>query len=421
MPRLRPFRALRYAPGTGTAAELLCPPYDVVSPEAAATLRSRGAHNAARLVLPEGSGPVSYAEAGALFDRWRDEGTLRLDDRPTLSLYRQSFERGGRLIHRRALVGRLRLNEGSIGEVLPHESTHAGPREDRFALWEACRALLSPVFVVSADGEGPGLAEGLAELERETRTPPLLEGITVDDGIRHALWKLGPDALPPELVERAGRAPWLIADGHHRFETARALAERHPELPGAGSVLVCVVGSRDPGLLVLPTHRRVTAARPAGGWLESLARHFRIERVDDPSPMALTDRVRTAGPEAIGLRLAETPGAWLLGEPAGEDEGKVAGGELAAVRFERVVLGSLLGTDSQRAAGAGILHYHVRPEEAEASLRTGGAVGALFLLPPAPIERVRREARAGRRLPPKTTYFVPKMPTGLAFCPLDVS
>ncbi|MFW6084805.1 MAG: DUF1015 family protein, partial [Gemmatimonadota bacterium] len=251
MPRLSPFRALRYTPRAGDPARLIAPPYDVIDPEAAAELRDRSPRNSVRLVLPEGEGDERYRLAADRLAEWRESGTLAADERPGVYVYRQRYRRGDRRIERHAVFAALELEP--LGEgVLPHERTHAGPKADRLALTLATRTQLSPVFLVSRDPE----ASLLEALRVSASGRPALEAAT-PDGISHELWPVAEEGAASILCALAGRNPLLIADGHHRYETALETSRRL-RTEGARGVLACVVSAADPGLTVLATHRTLT-------------------------------------------------------------------------------------------------------------------------------------------------------------------
>lgn len=439
MPRLQPFSATRYAPSAGDPERLLAPPYDVIDPEQAAALRGLDPHNAVRLVLPEGPAPGRYELAADRLRGWLEEGVLATDPEPAVYLYEQTFAapRVGaradapdapgdaseaavdapgdataaesRVLTRTAIVAALEATPFAEGDVLPHEQTHRGPREDRLALMRACRAQLSPVFLVARDPEGE-VQRALAEARQAgAARGPVLRART-RDGVLHVLWRL-PAGSEAELLRAAGARPLLVADGHHRYETALAFAASPGAPAGAASVLVCIVGERDPGLTVLPTHR-VLLRPPSGaaGWRSILESAFFLEaldEVDGRGPEEATSAAR--GGELVA---ATAGGAWLL-RPRPEALARSGlGASPAVVLLDRLVLREAFGTGPDEAVGGGLLSYHRDAAEAR---RAAGEEGAAFLLPALEPGRVWELARAGVRLPPKSTYFWPKIPSGLLF------
>lgn len=413
MPELRPFRATRYTGRAGDPADLLAPPYDVISPDEAAALRARSPYNAVRLVLPTGDADHRYAAAAGRLDAWLEEGVLRRDEQEAVWLYGEGFEHGGEELTRFGVLSALRLDELGEGEVLPHEETHRGPKEDRLALLRACGTQLSPVFLVAPDRAGR--MTGLVDRARRGR--PVLDART-PDGLRHRLWRLAPGALARDLLEAAGSAPLLIADGHHRYETALAHArERRGHEPSRWT-LACVVAAGDPGLLCLPTHRalrgpptELEAGVGAEPWRPFLAGSFEVagEAAGDPDEAARA--VREAG-DALACLPGGPEAPVLLRVPGSE----AAEERVPTVAFDRRVLRRGYGLGPDEAVERGLLSYHREPADADAR---AGNEGAAFLLPPLPVERTWELARAGARLPPKSTYFWPKLPSGLVFRSLD--
>lgn len=411
MPRLSPFRALRYTPEAGEPASLIAPPYDVIDPTVATELRALGPYNSVRLVLPEGPSDDRYALAGERLDAWREAGVLRADDEPGVYVYQQRYRRQGREIERHALFGALELEPLGHG-VLPHERTHAGPKADRLALTLATRAQLSPVFLVARDPE----ASLLEALRATTSGRPAFEA-TTPDGIIHRLWSIAEEGAAAVLCALAGRLPLLIADGHHRYETAQEVARRLGT-ESSRKVLACVVSAADPGLTVLPTHR--TVADLSG-----------IPRAADDAGVSVlrsgldasfsTEELGSLRPEDAAARAASDPVSFVC-VPGREEDGAVllfprdppeqAADRIAAVQFDRHVVRGLLGTDADAAADDGVLEYH---RDAATAVARATPRGAAFLLPPVALEAVWRATADGVRLPPKSTYFEPKIPSGLLF------
>lgn len=412
MPDIAPFRALRFDRLAGEPGDLLAPPYDVIGPEDAAALRERGPFNCVRLILPEGEAPERYRLAARRLADWETDRVLERDPSPSAYVYRQTYEDGGARVDRRALFAALRLAPFEDGEVLPHERTHRGPKEDRLALTLACRAQLSPIFVIGEDGDGK-LIDALRAVESES---PELDGPT-PDGIHHTLWRVSDEPAAARLCALASRGPLLIADGHHRYETALAAGAARPEEDGAQRTLCCVVSELDPGLTVLPTHRALATVPPGGSWIEALADGFEIESLPGLDPGDAARQVAAAGDAALGLVTAGGRDAHLLrARPSAVENAGIARARarIGAAIFDHLVLDGALGTSADDAARDGILTYH---REAADTASAAGDDGAAFLLSPVEVDAVRDAVSDGTRLPAKTTYFSPKVPTGLLFRP----
>src|SRR4051812_41091434 len=243
MADVRPLRALHYDPARDAIADVVSPPYDVIDAEQRAELKRRSAHNVVEIDLPQGDDP--YAHAADVFARWRQDGTLERDEKPAYWVLVQDYTGpDGRQYTRTGFFARVRIEEYGAGKVRPHERTHPGPKQDRLNLTRATKANLSPIFALydAPSPLGPPAGEPFAD-------------VTDDDGTRHRLWRAEAD---PQVAEALQDAELLIADGHHRYETARVYAE---EIGGDGPhryVLMCLVSLQDPGLTIFPTHRLLT-------------------------------------------------------------------------------------------------------------------------------------------------------------------
>lgn len=412
MPELAPFRAIRYTQAAGDAADLLAPPYDVIDEAGAEDLRGRSDYNCVRLVLPEGEAPQRYRAAADLLDEWLGAGILAEDDEPSVYVYRQDFDLGGQRLSRHAVFAALRLTPFEAGEVLPHERTHSGPKADRLALMRAAVAQLSPIFLIARDSE----RKVGALIETAESDAPVLEA-TTPDGIEHRLWRVTGDAAEA-LCEASSTEPLLIADGHHRYETALAYLADSVGGGRAAYVLTCIVPAGDPGLVVLPTHRALDMDAPSGGWRDALESRFEAVAAASnggSKPDAVAADLTSGADLRIGLLSAEDPEALVLAPRAEAlaDSG-LSGPEqlISAAVLDRLVFGDTLDSSPEELARRGALSYHRDAEDAASAV---GAAGAAFLLPAVSVDDVWEAVREGVRLPPKSTYFAPKMPTGLVF------
>jgi uncharacterized protein (DUF1015 family) len=414
VPDLNPFPALRFSRHAGGLSELLAPPYDVITEADAERLRSRHRANAVRLVLPEGSEPDKYDQVATLLRQWRDEGLLELDPAPAVTVYRQEFSGPDGPVTRHGLFAALTLSPLDQGQVLPHERTHSGPKRDRLSLTMATRTQLSPVFLTARD-ESARLIDGLlaataSEPDGRASTP---------DGVSHTTWRIDDPEFAASLCEAAGMGPLLIADGHHRYETAlEAQRQLGEDAPAAARVLACVVSERDPGLRIQPTHRTIVGAPDPGSpgdWATVLSDSFELRLLDDPDPIVAArhaeDRdVPVLWSNGQAWEIRPNAGAVLA---AGLDD---ADASIPSVVLDRLVIEGVLGQDADAAAHDGRLVYF---RDAGEAAGVAGAEGAAFLLPAVAPDAVWRVTSLGRRLPPKSTYYEPKIPSGLLFRPLD--
>lgn len=413
VPDLTPFPALRYSHAAGDMSELLAPPYDVIDEFQAAELRARSPYNCVRLILPQGAPEVRYENGARSLQSWIGAGLLAADATPCVYVYRQTFSLRGRTTTRHAVFCALRLSAFQDGHVLPHERTHAGPKKDRLALTLATRTQLSPVFMIARDPAG-----AMLRLVSEAAAVAPAFCTATPDGVQHELWPAGGEAAA-RLCSSAGAEPLLIADGHHRYETALVAARELSDRVKATFLLICVVSQSDPGLVVQPTHRSFSDP-PADGagfdWLEALAESFQLESLGCIQPVeAESVAARAGGGSMVVMPAAAGDQAWLATPADVALEVAMLGSErrrLAPVVFDTLVLRQLYNTDADGAARAGIFTYARSPDAAVEAARMHGCA---FLLPPVTLDDVWATASAGGRLPQKSTFFEPKIPSGLVF------
>ncbi|HET7487114.1 MAG TPA: DUF1015 domain-containing protein [Acidimicrobiales bacterium] len=398
MPSFRPFPGVRYAAPDGRLDDVLAPPYDVITADERRMLAERSPYNAVHLELPADEGARNrYQVAAGLWQQWRADGVLATDDTPSFYVYRMGYhDAAGQPRQTAGVLGALELTPLDQGEVLAHEHTTPKARADRLDLLRATRANLSPIWALST---GAGLAE-LCELS----SPPDARG-TDDDGVHHRLWRVTQPAVLEAIEAAVGSVPAIIADGHHRYETALAYRDERRAAgdapPGCDEVLAWVVAASEDQLSVAPTHRLVSGLPDGFDLLGALAAYFDVERVDaEPAELpALMDRTRSLG-------AVSTAGAWLLHPTAATEAASEHA--LDTSRLD-VALASL--------PPHGLAYQH-GVDESVAEVRSGRAQAAL-LVRPATVAQIVDVGRGAARMPPKTTYFTPKPRTGMVFRSLD--
>ena len=367
MAQLKPFRALRYDVGAaGPLDALVAPPHDVISTEDEERLRAASPYNAVRLVHPR-----EPEEAARLLADWRGRGVLVREERLAVWVLEEEFaDPSGELRRRRGIVARVRLHPYADGVVLPHERTFPKQKERRLEILRAARTKLSPVLLLH-DGGAP-----------EPTGEPLLQAEL--NGVRSRLW---PVTDPEEIEHLLGLAGsrLVIADGHHRYETALRFHEEDGSEESA-HVLAVLVSHDDPGLDILPTHRLTAGPVPA---LDGGA------------------RTRLGGPQEALAALGSLPrdrAAFVLLRHDGA----------TLVEAE----GSMLDTALVDALPLEEVSFTASAADAERAVATGAATAAFLVRPPT-VRQVEAAALAGERMPPKSTYFSPKLTSGLLFSPLD--
>jgi uncharacterized protein (DUF1015 family) len=414
MADVQPLRALHYdLAKVGSLDDVAAPPYDVIDPEQRRRLADRSPYNVVRVDLPEGH-PDPYVEAAGILQDWQDEGAIVRDDEPALWTLTQDYTGpDGRKLTRHGVFARVRVEDYGPGRIRPHERTHPGPKEDRLRLTRATKANLSPIFSLYDDPTGATAAVlDAADPIGEQRD---------DDGTVNRLGRVADQAAIEAFQDALRPAELLIADGHHRYETARVYAD---EVGGEGEhryVLMCLVALQDEGLTVFPTHRLIRDTTPhtqeaLGSTLRELFAVEEIDRAelrppdgDGPLTMGYIDSFFK---RAFRLTLKDQASAdqALDGMPE-------AYRRLDTAVLEALVLNGPLGLSEDDIAHLRGLGYSRTDDEA-LQLVLDGEYDAAFFLRSTPIEQVRAVAAAGVNMPPKSTYFFPKVPTGLLFNPL---
>jgi uncharacterized protein (DUF1015 family) len=425
MAEILPLVALRYDLAVaGPLQELVAPPYDVIDAERRAALAARSPYNVVHVDLPAPAKPGedAYAHAAELLAAWQADAALVRDDTPALWALTQDYRApDGRDLTRRGFLCRVRVEDYGAGRIRPHERTHPGPKEDRLRLTRATRTNLSPIFSLFSD---PGNTAWGA-LQPHVRTSKPFGEVVDEDGTVNRLWRIADPSAIATVVEAVAPGELLIADGHHRYETARAYAE---EIGGEGEhrwVLMCLVALEDPGLTVFPTHRLVTGLREDSARQEALAdairRDFEIAPLDDER--ALVPEPAPDGHVRIGYIDAHLRRPFLLTleDPATADAA-LPGRSAPYRRLDTAVLEALLLKGPLGMTDASIDHmdglaYARDFDQALARIHDGSADVAFFM-GATPVRHVQDVAAAGESMPPKSTYFFPKVPTGLVINPL---
>jgi uncharacterized protein (DUF1015 family) len=441
VPALFPFRAVRYAASRpASLGRLIAPPYDVISPAYRDELAARSPSNVVHVILDkdrEGDGPSEnrYVRAARAFESWGADGTVRQDPRPAFYPIEQSFTGpDGRPLVRRGLVALCRLHDYAEGIILPHEKTLTGPKADRLRLLEHVRANLSPIFGLYEDDRKDAHRAVAAAIAAAGE--PVAEASS-DDGTQHRLWRIDDPAVVGHLQTVLASRRVLIADGHHRYESAIAYRDlvdgRRPGLPanaGHRFIMMTVCSMADPGLVIFPTHRLVHGVQgfrlPV--FLEQLARFFEVETL-------LEDLRRPAGRAWAVSKLADHAGksTTFLMVSAEDKKGRIltlrddasfAGvslpenvtiRDLDVTALHDVILRHLLGlrSDDQE-------HLRYEMDAGEVVSRTlSGEYQLGFLVNPTPMWQVAAVAESGETMPQKSTFFYPKLASGLTMRLID--
>ncbi len=403
--RVRPFRALVFNPAVaGDMQTLVAPPYDVIGPEYRDELAGRSQWNVVGIDLPS----IPYDTVAATIADWTSKGVLTRHEQPVMIAWTQEFDLpDGSRRTRKTLMAVVGAEPYATRVVRPHERTHAGPKEERLRLMNATKVQLSPVFGLYPDPAGAAWSAAAVSGD-----PGAV--ITDDDGTVHRLWTI---SNPARLaaIEDALKGRWiLIADGHHRYETALAYRDERRAEDGNGdderaydSVLMGLTSLHDDGLVVLPTHRVLKQ------WPEGAETRLTVTTLgDDLDVLQAALDAAPADQVAAGLVLADR--TMLLTTPR---TGASAATRLDLAVLERDLLVPALGGDQAYLAHEGLLTYTKDARDAWDTVRAGKAKAALIVRP-IPTDQVAAVADEGGVMPQKSTYFFPKLLTGVAFQPL---
>jgi uncharacterized protein (DUF1015 family) len=410
---VRPLPALHYdLTRVGSLRQVVAPPYDVIDAAQRAELVARSPFNAVEIDLPQGGpGEDPYRHAASTLEDWELEGVLRQDREPSLWALTQDYiAPDGSPRTRHAILARVLVADYGPGRVRPHERTQPGPKQDRLDLTRATRHNLSPIFSLTS-------ADAWPAVEKAISGDPWGEA-TDDDGTVHRVWKVEDQAVHEAVAAKLADAELLIADGHHRYETARTY--RH-EVGGEGPhnyTLMALTALEDPGLTVFPTHRLLSGLAGDPERQEHLGEGLKelFELELDPAGeegLGVFGYIDSHFRRAFRLRLKDTAelDRLLEGRPQ-------AYRRLDVVILEALVLKGILGLSEEDIAAKRGIGYAKSLADVRAGFDSGDH-DAAFVLRPTPVEQVREVAAEGETMPPKSTYFFPKILTGFVFNPLS--
>ncbi len=407
MAEVRPFRGLTYRDDFDPA-RVTAPPYDVIPEVYRQALLRRHERNVVRLVLAGEPGEQGYADAGDAFRRWRAEGVLAEDRQESLYLLEQAFEHGGRALRRLGFLARFRAEDPERGVILPHEHTRAAAKEDRWRMLLATRADFSPIFLVFPDPQGAAVRR-MHELAQGAP----LRSFRDDQGVSQRLWRIADPAAIAFLRETLQRTKSYIADGHHRYATALRYRDAHG--PDGAFSFGYFTPVEAEGLLVLPYHRILSAGPDPAAARRALEGTFRLT----PTPsVAAAARLTGESKAPYAFALAWPAGDALVAESLAGAESWVAPGEPASLRaldtffVHRGVLPRLGVSDE----AVEYVHSLAEAEETIAEQRCRLAI----LMRGTPVQQILHVAEARESMPAKSTFFHPKLPSGLVIHPLLV-
>jgi len=405
-----PFQPFRYTALAGSLEKVVTQPYDKISPAMRARYLSLSPYNLVRVILGERRDGDSdrdnvYTRAAQHLDEWIAAGVLARDPEPAIYPYFQEFTvpDTGEHLTRKGFIALGAVEDYSAGVVYRHEQTLSGPKKDRLELLRHTHAHFGQIFVLYADPAG----EIDRLLDQAAGCPPLAE-VADEYGAAHRVWRV---TGASRFLELMADKKLLIADGHHRYETALAFRDQNPHLSGAGRVMMTFVNLHSPGLKILATHRLVDGL-PAAGFPDSFLRDasalFQVEEIDSPG------KLRRAW--------ADQPGATIFGAAIGSRlyvlRDRQAAGELDVRILHQRLLGGVLGIGEEAVRDEKHIRYMRGLDSAIEEARAGRAQIA-FLLQPTSVGQVAETSFAGGVMPQKSTDFYPKLLSGLTIYQLD--
>lgn len=420
MAEIKPFGALRFTDKAGAVEQIVCPPYDIISEEERKAYLRANPCNVIRLELPraEREGEDPYEAAGQVLGTWLEEGVLAEDGRPALYIYEEAFQAGGRHYAVRGFICRVKLEEFSKGVVLPHEETLSKAKADRFNLMCATGCNFSQIYSLYMDETG----ETRRAVEALSAGDPV-QSFTDAEGVTHRLWIAEDSPAVRDLCRQFADRKLYIADGHHRYETALRYRDHLRKAGGetgiSDYVMMMLVDMENPGLVVFPTHRivRDLPAFDPAALLRDCQAYFDLQTHSSLEDMeaALSEKY-AAGQKAFGFY--DGGEGWTLltlRDPAVMadflPQGSKALRELDVSVLHSLVLERLLKIDKENMASQINLTYTRDREEALDAVRQGA--NCCFILNPTRVEEIGAVAAAGEKMPQKSTYFYPKLITGL--------
>ncbi len=410
---VRPFKGVRYNLEKVLLKQVIAPPYDVITPEMRANFVHRSPYNVVNIDLPEG-GDDKYHHAAYVYNEWRKSGVMIKEQQPALYLYEQEYEYNGRSYVRAGFVGLLKLDKLGAGVVFPHEKTLAGPKKDRFDLMEECKANFSQIFGLYLDPE-----ERLSAIFNDCHQGMPIASAIDDDKVKHSIWPISDPKAIHEIQSFLKDKAIYIADGHHRYETALMYRDKmreenrddESELKPYDFVMMMFVNFYDQGLMIFPTHRVVSLPENYSmeKFMSILQQSFSVTKLAD----------LRAGEEFLGQH--RDPGTIVMVKKDGV-YGLLLNQELLeslhpifrnidTYLLQKMILNDTLGIPEEQILAKKGIYFYQSPEDVQKHVAKNDGIG--FILNPVTIDVMRKVSESGLVMPQKSTFFYPKLATGL--------
>jgi uncharacterized protein (DUF1015 family) len=427
---ISPFQAWRYTSERVPVAQVVTQPYDKITSEMQKRYYGDSPYNLVRIILgerrPGDNGDNVYTRASASFTDWRSNGVLSQDAEPSIYRYLQKFTVPGsdREAERQGFIALGRLEDYSARIIFRHELTHSGPKADRLELLRTTHAHFEQIFMLYADS-------GNVEAQLQSGATPDIE-VTDEYGVLHRVWKISDPSVIAALQTQMREQKLIIADGHHRYETALAYRDERRAAAGPSaaatydSMMMTFFNMNSPGLVILPTHRVVHGLQSfsTDQLLAGARPFFKVEEVDpELGAQRATTLLREAGNTSTALMVATADRTLLMHSPKATSTNRFAGlsqrqQSLDVVQLHKCLLEGVLNISEEAIRKQQNISYHRDAAEALALVRSGAAQAA-FLMNPVRMDQMRDIALAGEVLPQKSTDFYPKLLSGLTIYAIE--
>jgi len=411
MSQIKPFQAVHFNPEkAGDISRLVCPPYDVISARQLDAFHRSNKHNFTHIMLPkDGQHENKYTRAKKTFEQWLKEEVIVQDETPSIYFYKQEYKVLGEKHSRLGIISLMKIFDEKESKVFPHEKTHAAAKEDRLKLWKSLSANLSCIFVCFSDKDRKVEQVFLGNV---SQGQPFID-LKDDDGVRHIVWKLSDQKLIKQIVDSLSHQQVFIADGHHRYEVAksyrdlkRAKAERSSGTEPYDYVMTYLTNMDSRDLKIFPMHRII---RKFPLDIEALEEYFRIDKIKNKDDLVILLAKAGKNEHAFGLytrdgvRLLRLKSRLLIDKFIKEGSGEYK--RLDATILKRFVLDKA-GVPSEEI-------IYTKDVDEVTGMVDDGSADAGFIMNPVKIHQLKAIALNGEKMPPKTTYFYPKVLSGL--------
>ncbi len=405
-----PFRGVRYNSATEKLGLVVAPPYDVISESQREEYYQKDSHNVIRLELNGDADP--YEAARECYDSWKKEAVLITDPQPTFYVYYQTFRTpNGEQVTRRGVIGRLRVTPYPEKNVLPHEQTLFAPKKDRFALLDAVKTNISPIFGL-IDEEAQIFDHTIDSVTAMAPIADIDETLPTGESVRHTMWRLTDLALLRRIENLVASQKIVIADGHHRYETALSYAEAHPEIEGGDHIMIYLANIRGEGTVILPTHRVLYGVESFDQFkvLATIRKQFTVVLKD-----SLASALEFFNNESNAFTMIQFPEEpqWAVLIDQSTTSGSALE-RLAVSRLHEKILKEIIGLSQEHINAKTNLFYPHTVAEMEEIVQKHD-YNAAFFLKPITADEMLAVTTEGSFMPQKSTFFYPKLLSGLVF------